>query len=150
MVANTKGMELPLPITFSCLSVPCLFVFQLVSIDDDFLVMMDDSGDTREDLRLPDNDLGKEILDRFQKDESFCVSMHTSFLSTSPGSESLNSSCTADTLLFCIARNGWCLIRNSLKWPATYLIPWATDCVVLTSRLLSHVYCNVMVVVFEF
>ncbi|BFZ23116.1 hypothetical protein BsWGS_26155 [Bradybaena similaris] len=49
--------------------------YQLVSIDDDFLVMMDDSGDTREDLRLPDNDLGKEILDRFQKDESFCITV---------------------------------------------------------------------------
>ena len=36
---------------------------------------MDDSGDTREDLKLPEGDLGKEIQTKFDNDESFLVTV---------------------------------------------------------------------------
>ena len=35
--------------------------YQLIGIDDDFLSLMDDSGETREDLKCPDGDVGDEI-----------------------------------------------------------------------------------------
>merc|ERR1712034_301711 len=35
--------------------------YQLIGMEDDFLSMMDDSGDTREDLKCPDDDVGNEI-----------------------------------------------------------------------------------------
>lgn len=35
---------------------------------------MDDNGETRSDLKLPDNDLGKEILAKSENGESFLVS----------------------------------------------------------------------------
>jgi len=43
--------------------------FQLSDIDEDdgFLTLMDDSGDCREDLRLPDNELGAEIKEKWDK-----------------------------------------------------------------------------------
>ncbi|KAH9523095.1 Eukaryotic translation initiation factor 5A-1 [Bulinus truncatus] len=45
--------------------------YQLVSIDEGYLSLMDDNGETREDLKLPDTDVGKEIEEKYQKDESF-------------------------------------------------------------------------------
>lgn len=41
---------------------------------DGFLALMDDNGETREDLKLPDNDLGKEIERRFTNGDQFMVS----------------------------------------------------------------------------
>ena len=35
--------------------------YQLCDIDDDYLSLMDDGGDMREDLKVPDGDLGEEI-----------------------------------------------------------------------------------------
>merc|ERR1712168_1424633 len=35
--------------------------YQLIGMDDDFLSMMDDTGDTREDLKCPEDDVGQEI-----------------------------------------------------------------------------------------
>merc|ERR1712042_223851 len=35
--------------------------YQLVNIDEGFLSLMDDSGDTREDLKCPEGDVGEEI-----------------------------------------------------------------------------------------
>jgi len=35
--------------------------YQLIGMDDDFLSLMDDNGDTREDLKCPDGDIGEEI-----------------------------------------------------------------------------------------
>merc|ERR1719374_529998 len=35
--------------------------YQLIGLDDDFLSLMDDSGDTRDDLKCPDGDIGDEI-----------------------------------------------------------------------------------------
>ena len=36
---------------------------------------MDDSGDVRDDIRLPAGDLGKEIQDRFSKDDQLMVTV---------------------------------------------------------------------------
>jgi len=50
--------------------------FQFLDIDDDgFVSMMDDSGESKEDLKLPDDDVGKEIMDRHTKGESFSVTV---------------------------------------------------------------------------
>ena len=35
---------------------------------------MDDAGEVRDDIRCPDNDLGKDISARFEKDEQLLVS----------------------------------------------------------------------------
>lgn len=42
---------------------------------DGFLALMDDNGETREDLKLPDGDLGKEIEKRFTNGDQFMVSV---------------------------------------------------------------------------
>ena len=47
----------------------------MTNIDDDYLSLMDDSGDTREDLKLPEGDLGKEISTKFDNDENFLVTV---------------------------------------------------------------------------
>ncbi|RAM39478.1 translation initiation factor IF-5A, partial [Enterobacter hormaechei] len=39
--------------------------YQLVDISEGFLSLMMDNGDVREDLRVPDGDLGKEIESKF-------------------------------------------------------------------------------------
>ncbi|XP_078373454.1 eukaryotic translation initiation factor 5A-1-like [Oculina patagonica] len=50
--------------------------YQLNDIDDDgFLSLMDDGGETREDLKLPDNELGKEIKTKFESDDQFLVTV---------------------------------------------------------------------------
>lgn len=49
---------------------------QLVDIDDDgFLSLMKDDGDIRSDVKLPDNDIGKEIQTKFDKGESILVTI---------------------------------------------------------------------------
>jgi len=50
--------------------------YQLTDIDDDgFLAVMDDGGDIREDLKLPEGDLGKEIKQKHENDETFMVTI---------------------------------------------------------------------------
>jgi len=50
--------------------------YQLCSIDDDFLSLMDDNGEQREDLRVPDGDLGQEIRDKLKSgDDQFSVTV---------------------------------------------------------------------------
>lgn len=49
--------------------------YQLVDIADDFLSLMDDNGETREDIKIPDSDLGKEIREKFDKDEQIMVTI---------------------------------------------------------------------------
>ena len=39
---------------------------------------MDDNGETRDDVKNPENDLGKEIQNKFESDESFLVSLYIS------------------------------------------------------------------------
>lgn len=48
---------------------------QLVDINEDFLSLMGDDGVLREDIKLPNNDLGKEIKTRFNKDEQLLVTI---------------------------------------------------------------------------
>ena len=45
-----------------------------MDISDGFLSLMDDAGEVRDDIRCPDNDLGKDISARFEKDEQLLVS----------------------------------------------------------------------------
>jgi len=51
--------------------------YQLVNIDDGFLSLMDDNGETKDDLKLPNNDLGKEIQQKFDNGDSFMVTVLT-------------------------------------------------------------------------
>lgn len=43
------------------------------------MTLMSDNGDIREDLRVPDNEVGKEIMTKFQANEEFYVSPASSF-----------------------------------------------------------------------
>lgn len=40
-----------------------------MNIDDGYVSLMDDGGDIRDDLKLPEGDLGKEITGKFENDE---------------------------------------------------------------------------------
>lgn len=40
-----------------------------------FLSLMDDNGELREDIRLPEGDLGKEIQTRFDNSEQLLVTV---------------------------------------------------------------------------
>merc|ERR1712168_946262 len=50
---------------------------QLVDIDDagEFLSLMDDGGDLRDDIKVPEGELGDEIKERFGNDEALLVSV---------------------------------------------------------------------------
>jgi len=49
--------------------------YQLVDIDGDFLSLMDDGGDQREDIKLPEGELGDEIKTRFEGGDDLMVSV---------------------------------------------------------------------------
>ncbi|XP_068436835.1 eukaryotic translation initiation factor 5A-1-like [Clinocottus analis] len=49
--------------------------YQLLDISDNYLSLMDDGGNVREDLKLPDNDLGKEIQKKSDNGDSFLVTV---------------------------------------------------------------------------
>lgn len=49
--------------------------YQLVDIDGDFLSLMDDGGDQREDIKLPEGELGDEIRTRFEGGDDLMVSV---------------------------------------------------------------------------
>ena len=44
--------------SLTCMGVVCL---QLLDIEDGFLSLMDDTGNTRDDLKVPEGDIGEEI-----------------------------------------------------------------------------------------
>jgi translation initiation factor 5A len=46
---------------------------QLIDIQDGFLSLMDDSGQTRDDVKLPEGKLGAEIKERFGNDEGLMI-----------------------------------------------------------------------------
>lgn len=48
---------------------------QLVNITDQYMALMADNGDIREDLRVPDSDVGKEIGAKFEQGDDFMVSV---------------------------------------------------------------------------
>ncbi|CAL1596396.1 unnamed protein product [Knipowitschia caucasica] len=49
--------------------------YQVVNINEGFMSLMSDSGDIREDLRVPDNDIGREIESKFNNNEEFMVTV---------------------------------------------------------------------------
>ncbi|TRY95255.1 hypothetical protein DNTS_012195 [Danionella cerebrum] len=49
--------------------------YQLVDISEGFLSLMMDNGDVREDLRVPEGDLGKEIESKFSAGEEMLVTV---------------------------------------------------------------------------
>lgn len=52
--------------------------FQLIDISDGFMSLMDESGGTKDDVRVPSDDLGKNIEERFANEEQLLVSVITS------------------------------------------------------------------------
>merc|ERR1712018_946217 len=51
--------------------------YQLIGMDDDFLSLMDDSGDTRDDLKCPSEDdaVGKEVRDAISNEADILVTV---------------------------------------------------------------------------
>ena len=49
--------------------------FQLVDINEGFLSLMADDGDVRDDIRLPDNEVGKEINTKFEGGDQLLVTI---------------------------------------------------------------------------
>lgn len=55
------------------------FLFsQLIGIQDGYLSLLQDSGEVREDLKIPEGDLGKEIESKHEAGEEILVSAVTS------------------------------------------------------------------------
>lgn len=48
--------------------------YQLTDIDDGFLVLMSDGGDLREDLKVPEGDLGTQLRAEFESGKELLVS----------------------------------------------------------------------------
>ena len=48
--------------------------YQLIGMEDDFLSIMDDTGETREDLKCPDDDVGSEIRNAIENETDILVS----------------------------------------------------------------------------
>ncbi|XP_075058216.1 eukaryotic translation initiation factor 5A-2 [Mixophyes fleayi] len=49
--------------------------YQLIGITDRYLSLLTDSGEVREDLKLPEGDLGKEIEAKFEGGEEIMISV---------------------------------------------------------------------------
>ncbi|XP_073339616.1 eukaryotic translation initiation factor 5A-1-like [Pagrus major] len=49
--------------------------YQLCDINDGYLSLMNDGGETRDDLKVPDNDLGLEIKKKFDNEEQIMVTV---------------------------------------------------------------------------
>ncbi|XP_032872697.1 eukaryotic translation initiation factor 5A-1-like [Amblyraja radiata] len=49
--------------------------YQLIEIQDGYLTLLSDAGELREDLKLPENDLGKEMATRFASGEESVVTV---------------------------------------------------------------------------
>lgn len=48
--------------------------YQLIDISDDgFATLMNDKGDTRDDLRIPEGELGNKIREEFNKDDNTVI-----------------------------------------------------------------------------
>lgn len=63
---STHNMEVPIitRVDYECLS-----------IEEDYLSLMKDDGAIREDLKCPENDIGKEIKEKMNKGETFQVTV---------------------------------------------------------------------------
>ncbi|XP_016520996.1 eukaryotic translation initiation factor 5A-1-like [Poecilia formosa] len=49
--------------------------YQLIGIQDGYLSLLQDSGEVREDLKLPEGDLGKEIESRHEAGEEILITV---------------------------------------------------------------------------
>jgi len=49
--------------------------YQMINIDDGFASIMDDDGETREDLQVPEDEIGGEVKTRFENGEQFSVTV---------------------------------------------------------------------------
>lgn len=49
-------------------------LLQLIGIQDGYLSLLEDNGEVREDLKIPDGDLGKEIESKHDSGEEILVS----------------------------------------------------------------------------
>jgi len=47
--------------------------YQLIGLEDDFLSLMDDSGETRDDLKCPEDNIGEEIRAAIGRDQDILV-----------------------------------------------------------------------------
>lgn len=54
---------------------PCLPYPQLIGITDGYLSLLQDSGEVREDLKMPEGDLGKEIESKYDAGEEILVNV---------------------------------------------------------------------------
>lgn len=48
---------------------------QLINITDQYMTLMADNGDIREDLRVPESEVGKEIGTKFDQGDDFMASV---------------------------------------------------------------------------
>lgn len=88
----------------------------MVNIQDQYMTLMSDNGDIREDLRVPDSDTGKDIESKFEAGEDFMVSVGSlSRLSEAcrPPLEA-GSDCRGQllTLVFCVSSPGVSDLRH--------------------------------------
>lgn len=51
--------------------------YQLTDIDDGFLVLLNDNGDLREDLKIPDGDLGTQLRAEYDAGKELVVSIRS-------------------------------------------------------------------------
>ncbi|TMS08955.1 Traf2 and NCK-interacting protein kinase, partial [Larimichthys crocea] len=49
--------------------------YQLLNINENYMTLMSDNGDIREDLRVPDSDVGREIEAKFEAGDEFMVTV---------------------------------------------------------------------------
>merc|ERR1739838_957037 len=49
--------------------------YQVTNIDDGFVDLMDDDGVQKSDLKIPDDEIGTEVTDKFEGGESFVVTV---------------------------------------------------------------------------
>jgi len=49
--------------------------YQLVDIDDNYASLMDDAGETKDDLQVPDDETGKEIKTKFAAGDTFMITV---------------------------------------------------------------------------
>merc|ERR1712019_317199 len=49
--------------------------YQIINIDDGFLELMGDDGEQKNDIKVPDDEAGKEIQEKFDNGEEFLVTI---------------------------------------------------------------------------